>query len=303
MSFMTKFKNYSSTMPSFIEDFLSPEGIITKKRTIDNKISENQSKIDTIQNQIKDYKSQNIDLIKKIDDYKETLNQLRVTEAAMNGQISVAKSKVDLLKRNLASEQTNIKQYDEELYEEQRRLEDLNDQIIDIQSELSSIEHRGSKCAEELGNINDEISKCNSSVSGTETKLKKKQEEQSHCQEKYERLTLNLVTSDNDIRNIKQNFIDTHSRDLMEFEERMYKITTHSAVLREKLTEATLLALQNKLQEDNNVTSRDGYNLTGDVDGYKITKNGKLIKSKMCYLMLLTIEEKPRLFKTKDLNY
>lgn len=232
------FKNYSSTLPSFIEDFLSPEGIITKKRTIDNKISENQSKIDTIQNQIKDYKSQNIDLIKKIDDYKETLNQLRVTEAAMNGQISVAKSKVDLLKRNLASEQTNIKQYDEELYEEQRRLEDLNDQIIDIQSELSSIEHRGSKCAEELGNINDEISKCNSSVSGTETKLKKKQEEQSHCQEKYERLTLNLVTSDNDIRNIKQNFIDTHSRDLMEFEERMYKITTHSAVLREKLTEA-----------------------------------------------------------------
>ena len=48
---------------------------------------------------------------------------------------------------------------------------------------------------------------------------------------------------------------------------------------KEKLTEATLLALQNKLQEDNNVTSKDGYNLTGDVDGYKITKNGKLIKS------------------------
>lgn len=45
------------------------------------------------------------------------------------------------------------------------------------------------------------------------------------------------------------------------------------------LTEATLLALQNKLQEDSTVTSKDGYNLTGDVDGYKITKNGKLIKS------------------------
>ena len=47
---------------------------------------------------------------------------------------------------------------------------------------------------------------------------------------------MDLLTSDNDIKNIKQNFIDTHSRDLMEFEERMFKITVSSAVLREKLS-------------------------------------------------------------------
>lgn len=47
----------------------------------------------------------------------------------------------------------------------------------------------------------------------------------------------------------------------------------------EKLTEATMCALQGKLEEDDRITSENGYNLVGDVDGYKIMKNGKLVKS------------------------
>ena len=86
-----------------------------------------------------------------------------------------------------------------------------------------------------MNEINGEIVRCNSSVSGTQANLDKKQEEQRKIQAQYEKLAMDLVTSDNDIRNIKQNFIDTHSRDLMEFEERMYKITASSVSLRESL--------------------------------------------------------------------
>ena len=67
--------------------------------------------------------------------------------------------------------------------------------------------------------------------------MDKKREEQNHCQDQYERLSISLNSSDNDIRNVKQNFQDQYSRDLMEFEERMYKITTPSADLRDSLSE------------------------------------------------------------------
>ena len=40
----------------------------------------------------------------------------------------------------------------------------------------------------------------------------KKQEEQNKYQEQYERLTLSVNSSDNDIRNIKQNFQEQYSR-------------------------------------------------------------------------------------------
>jgi len=226
---------YERAMPDFIEEFLSPEGIITKKREIDTKIQEINARIEQINERIASYKSQNSDLVKKINEYRDTLNQLRVTEASMNQAIFGVKQNIELLRRSLVSEQNNLRQNQDELDEEKRRQEDLNEQIIDIQSELASIERRGQKCADEMNEINQEIVRCNSSVSGTQSKLEKKQEEQRKTQAKYEQLAMSLVQSDGDIRNIKQNFIETHSRDLMEFEERMYKITTSSVVLREKL--------------------------------------------------------------------
>ena len=229
---------YEKAMPDFIEDFTSPEGIITKKRGIDSKILDINSQIEKINERIASYKSENVELVKKINEYRETLNQLRVTEASMAQAIFGVKQNVEILRRSLVSEQNNLRQNQEEFEQEQRRRDELNEQIIDVQSELAAIEHRGQKCADEMSEINSEIVRCNSSVSGTQNKLDKKQEEQRKIQSQYEKLAMDLVTSDNDIRNIKQNFIDTHSRDLMEFEERMYKITTSSAVLREKLAKS-----------------------------------------------------------------
>lgn len=228
-------QKYEKAMPDFIEEFLSPEGIITKKRDIDSKIQDTNTRIDQINSRIASCKTENEELAKKINEYRETLNQLRVTEASMQQAIFGVKQNIELLKRSLVSEQANLRQNNDELEQEKSRQDELNDQIIDIQSELASIERRGQKCADEMGEINNEIVRCNSSVSGTQNKLDKKQEEQRKIQSQYEKLAMDLVTSDNDIRNIKQNFIDTHSRDLMEFEERMYKITESPASLREKL--------------------------------------------------------------------
>ena len=227
---------YEKAMPDFIEEFLSPEGIITKKRDIDSKIDSIKTQIETIQERISGYRKQNSELVKKINEYRDTLNQLRVTEASMQQSIFGVKQNVEILRRSLVSEQSNLRQNEEELLSEQRHQEELNDQIIEIQGELASIERRGQKCADEMNSINNEISRCNSSDSGTQNKLEKKQEEQRKTQAQYEKLAMDLVTSDTDIRNIKQNFIETHSRDLMEFEERMYKISTPAAVLREKLS-------------------------------------------------------------------
>ena len=231
-------ETYSKTVPAFIDDFLSPEGIITKKRSIDRAISENMQKIATIRERISGYKAENTNLISKINEYKETLGKLRVSEAQMQQQIFNAKQTAELLKRNLTSEQNSLKQNEEELYNEQRNQEDLDERVEDLQSALSVIEKRGQECADKMNELDTEIKQRNTSDSGKKNALEKKREEQQKYQAQYEKLTLDLVTSENDIRNIKQNFQETHSRDLMEFEERMYKITVPSPVLREKLSEA-----------------------------------------------------------------
>ena len=231
-------KKYQDASPAFITEFLSPEGIMTEKRSIDEKISDNVAKVEAINGQIKELHSKNSELTAKINEYRETLQKLKINETQMQEQITASQNQISMLNRQLATEQSTLHEAEDEIYAETKRAEEINGQIIQYQDELAEIEYRGKKLAEEMNKLDEEIAKANKSVSGKSNTLDKKREEQNKYQEQYERLTLTLNSADNDIKNVKQNFQDQYSRDLMEFEERMYKITTPATELREKLTEA-----------------------------------------------------------------
>ena len=231
-------EQYMKSSPAFITEFLSPEGIMTKKRGIDAQIAENHAQIGLLNEKITALNAENSGLVKKIDEYKETLNRLKVNQVRMKEQIAASQQQLTLLRRTLAGEQNTLRNTDEELFTENRRAEDMNEQILGIQQELAEIENRGMRLADSLKELDEKIADSNSSVSGKRGALQKKQEEQNKYQAQFERLTLSLNSADTEIRNLKQNFQEQHSRDLMEFEEQMYKITAPAAELREKLSAA-----------------------------------------------------------------
>ncbi len=231
-------QKYEDASPAFITEFLSPEGIMTKKRELDQKIQNNHDTISSLNKEIDELRNANADLAQKIDEYKETCSKLRENKAKMETQIQASMQQTSLLRRNLVSEQNNLRTSEEELENENKKSEEMTEQIIEIQQELAELEYKGTKLANELKELDAKIAENNSSVSGKKDKLLKKQEEQNKFQAQFERLTLTLNSSDTEIRNIKQNFQEQHSRDLMEFEEHMYKITKPVSELREKLNEA-----------------------------------------------------------------
>lgn len=228
---------YQNASPAFITEFLSPQGIMTKKRDIDEQISQNIQSVESINSQISHLHGENKTLLSKIEEYKETLNKLKLNEIQMKEQISASQSQINMLNRQISSEKTSLEETENELFIETKRADEISDQINTYQDELAEIEYRGKKLAEEMNALDAEIAKANKNVSGKSDSLNKKREEQNRCQEQYERLTISINSSDNDIRNVKQNFQEQYSRDLMEFEERMYKITVPAADLREKLSQ------------------------------------------------------------------
>ena len=232
------FKEYINASPAFITDFLSPQGIMTKKRGIDEKISENLATIDNLNQQITELHSQNVDLDKKIREYNDTCNKLRMNEVQMQEQINAEQNQMSMLNRNLTSEKTLLGETQDELYSENKRADEIKEQIQNLEEDLAEIEARGTKLAQEMSVLDKQIEECNKSVSGKSDTLNKKREEQNRYQEKVESLSLSLNSSDNDIKNVKQNFQDKYSHDLMEFEERMYKITTPASDIRDKLARA-----------------------------------------------------------------
>jgi len=235
---------YTKTTPQFIDDFLSPEGIITKKREIDSSIQQNLATIDSIKNESAELTSKNNALNKKIDEYKDTLSKLRINQAQMAQQITSCEQQISTLRKTLASEETSLREQQNELFEENKRREENEEQLQETEESIAELEAQGQKITSELNDLDKQIAECNSQVSGKQSALQKKQEERNKYQSQLEKFSVGIAQYDTEIRNVKQNFQENFSRDLMEFEERMYTITTPVSALKEKLAQ-----VKQKIQE------------------------------------------------------
>ncbi|MBR4823982.1 MAG: AAA family ATPase, partial [Spirochaetaceae bacterium] len=229
---------WAKTSPEFIDEFLSPEGIITKKRHVDQKITENKNKVQQKREAITSLHSENSDLVKKVAEYRKTLENLRINQAEMNAQVQAAEDQLKLIRRELTAKQSELHNIENDLFNEQKRLEDITEQVCDIESEMASIEYKGQSLVKQIDALENDRKNRSSDVSSRQMELKKKTEELSKVQAQFEKISLEVATADTKIQNIKENFRENHARDLMEFEERMYTILAPAADLREKLSSA-----------------------------------------------------------------
>ena len=229
------FAEYTKITPAFIDEFLSPEGIITKKRVIDQQIQDNKNIINEKQENISSLNEKNFELSTKINEYRNTLKDLELNKVKMEGQVETTESEIRALKRELAGKENSLRELDNEIYAESKKLEDITDQVLEIEGEIASLEHKGRALTKQIEDLERDINSKSKDVSGKQEYVKKKSDELAKYQAQLEKYNMDLNTSDIEIRNLKENFRDSHSRDLMEFEERMYTITVQPAELREKL--------------------------------------------------------------------
>lgn len=228
-------ESYTKSTPSFIDEFLSPEGIITQKRAIDKKILDNANSVTEKQKMIAELKDTNQNLLVKINEYRETLEKLNITQVQMQSQVESAQVQMRFLKRELASQEGALKDLENEIYGENKKFEELSEQIVDMESEMATLEHKGRALTQKLEDLEKDISSKNKDVTGKQDTVKKKALELAKYQTQIEKYNMDLATSDTEIKNLKENFKETHSRDLLEFEERMFTITSPAAEIREKL--------------------------------------------------------------------
>ncbi len=241
-------ENFENATPSFIGDFLSPEGIITKKRTIDQKIQENRNLVAQKLENIEKIKQENTELQDKMQDYRTTLENLRINQAKMKTQVTSNEEKITLLRRELVNQEGVLRDLENEYYTETKRFEEIDEQVLETQGEIEDIRHQGIKQMDALQDLQQAISMRNSDVEGKKESLKSLYDKKATFQQKIERFHLDLVKIDIEIKNIKENFIETHSRDLMEYEERMYTITVPASEIREKAA-----TLRQKIKDIGNI--------------------------------------------------
>ncbi|MCL1958128.1 MAG: AAA family ATPase, partial [Spirochaetes bacterium] len=232
------FHNYLEYSPTFIDGFLAPQGIITRKRALDTNIRNVKDSIEERRQRIKNLQNENINLMAKIDEYRATLENMKVNRAHMNARAQSAEEQARLIRRELSGQEGLLINIRDELTLYRKRLEEIDGRINALHEEITGLENKTAASTEELGKLEKDIRKRNDNVAGKKAVINKRMTELSKVQEALEKIHLELVQSETEIKNIQENFRETHSRDLMEFEERIFSITTAPAELREKLASA-----------------------------------------------------------------
>ena len=232
------FNSYREHSATFIDEFLAPEGIITKKRALDGQIRSAKDGIEERRQKIKALREDNVNLMAKIDEYRATLENLKVNRAHMKAQAQSAEEQARLIRRELSGQEGLLKNIRDELSVYRKRLDEIDGRIVTAQKEIANISENTTAFTKELESLEKDIRKRNDNVAGKKIVINKRMTELSKVQEALEKIHLELVQAEMEIKNIQENFRETHSRDLLEFEERIFTITAVPSDLRDKLAGA-----------------------------------------------------------------
>lgn len=241
-------QEYKQSSAGFIDDFLAPEGIITQKRAIDTAIGATRTAITEKQACIVTVKNENEELSGNINKYRKTLEDLRIGKTKMEAESHAAEQQTAFFRKELTVQRNTLRELEDELYTERKRYDELQEQLLEIEGDIASLEHKGRKLTESLEQLEKDIASRNSEVSNNEGTLKTLNAELAKHNALIEKYYLDTATLEIEIKNVKNNFRDTHSRELAEFEQRMYTLTASPMDLRTELTE-----LRRQLKELGNV--------------------------------------------------
>lgn len=227
--------SYVSSTPAFLDEFLAPEGIITRKREIDDEILSVRDGIAERRRRAEELREENRTLRIKIDEYRRTLEELRVSRARMRTQLQAVDEALAALGRQVKEQEGHLEDNSREIERGRLRVGEIAASIGEMQTARRTLEDDEKRLREELSRLERTISDHNTDLHQKEKSLRDKTAELAKIQGMVEKTQLELTETKTEIRNIYDNFREKHSRDLSEFEDRMFEIATPTAELRESL--------------------------------------------------------------------
>ena len=232
------FESYRAAVPTFLDEFLAPEGIITKKREVDRNIEEVRRGIVEKREQAAAKREENRTLAVRIDEYRKTLEDLRVNRAQMKAQGAAIQEALGMLKKDHGEQQARLAEIAEETRTWTARQKEIGAQVGAAEKELARLLKEQTRLKGELAKLETGISARNKELHTREQQLKSGRSNLERLLSLVEQVQIDLSAVKTEVRTIYENFRETHSRDLAEYESRLYEITESPKDLRQRLAAA-----------------------------------------------------------------
>ena len=229
------FQQYIAIAPSFLNELVAPEGVMTQKRRIDAAISAHVERLREIDTENQALSARNGDLAKKIETYRRTLEEARMEKTKIQAQMEAAQEALSVLRREIAGQESYRREIANELAGEQRRLDELDEELGTLEEELAEIEQKGRRLSEDMTELENSISQRTADLAEKRKESSELEQKLQAMQQELEDLHMAMAQRETEIRNLKDTFTELYSRDLSAYETRMYEIRRPIAEIREEL--------------------------------------------------------------------
>ena len=229
------FQQYIAIAPSFLNELVAPEGVMTQKRRIDAAILAHQDRLKKLEAENQNLSGRNGDLGRKIETYRKTLEEARLEKTKIQAQMEAAQDALSVLRREIAGQEAYRREIANELASEQKKRAELDEEIQTLEEELADIERKGRKLSEDMNELESSISLRTADLAEKRKESAELDQKLQSIQGELESLHMAVAQSETEIRTLKDTFTELYSRDLLAFETRMYEIRAPLSEIRELL--------------------------------------------------------------------
>ena len=244
----TAVARFQETVPRFLDDFLAPEGTITRKRSLDERI-------EVLQHQNQALRERNRELATEIENLQRTLEteragleQMRLNRVQLESRAVAQRETLDRYRRELEEHHRQSRELEERIGRDMERSRALEEQIGVLKGEHEALVTQERELKEELASLEERIALDNQSLKNEEEELKQKMQALARNQSRLEEVQVRLAEKRTEIRALYDGFSERHGRDLREFESREGAGAGDRKSLRESINE-----VRGRLKELGNV--------------------------------------------------
>lgn len=231
------FLSYKETIPPFIDSFLSPDGLLTKKREISDKEALLRDANVRSREKIVSFKSQISSLEVEVDNLRDTIKNMEIQLASVEAGISSFKAVKDNLERSIDEKEISFADSQSAITIANSRIEATANQLRQADSEKAELLNQIIELKKQLKELQDEINERYSALSSKEKEKNDTIDKINYLNNEIEKNELWINNTQDLIQNLYASFYNTYSRNLKEFEDRMDAELGEQVLLENELTE------------------------------------------------------------------
>ncbi len=222
----------------FLDEFLAPEGIVTKKRELDERINVSREQSRTYKMRIKELDEERNHLSGEIQESREQLEGHRIAQAQTLTKAAAIEDAIISLEREALSEKKRLNEIRKQLIDGNERIKNLNIQAEQLEIKRQEFDKKQIELRLEMNELESGIALEKKKMAGWEESLKSLSEQKSSLVFVVERLRIEIEQIGKEIEQLLEDFRDRHSRELADYEELKKSINSRPKDIREELLTA-----------------------------------------------------------------